>query len=598
MKVLIAVMICLLFFVALSASEVIPMDPNSPIPTSAVKTYNTVNVTDMSDMKVAVPVGVENNPFYYNLETLTEQERQNARINIEFMGPVSENAATFAMAIEQKWNNGYFDEALLLFSQLNEIQGIKGNALLGINWRNPIPAPYSDWGSDVQVSARDSVFVLAMDHHNSNNNLFAMLGFTGDGQGSKYTANISTDGGANWAETYALGGFTYVMNDLDVCCVANHFYVAYSGGGSASPNSMAWLKRFKAADGQPDTMPNGSSTYNIFNTTEITDLEISSNQDQYNNRLYFCCIENGGVTHFYWNIPSSVTWTGIAMNITDALQGLDMNWNLNYSTYALIISFINDANQVKIYGADFSTFDNLYTYGINSTYNYYTTSCGGHDDTLFCAFNYHNTYNLVQYLIQYGGGSWYYGNVGSTTENNYAPDATLRGAGGIHCVYRGSSVTSGYYRWRPYSGAWSTPEQFNDHNMTGDIRPEIEFVGSGAYGILYRNPLYDYGICYFDRSDVAVAETPVKSPSSFYVKVTPNIVRNKATLSYAITKPGNVHLSVYNAAGRLVNTVVDGYRRAGSYTSELSTNFITPGVYFLKVSTPDGIFTKRLTIVK
>jgi len=598
MKVLFAFVTVFICVFALSASATTPIDPWSS--TQVNNSYSNNPITEnLLDMKVAPAIGVENNPFYYSLETFTFEERKNARIEIEFMLPVSKSIEMFASEIENKWNSGSFEEALALLAELDEMEAVKGNALLGINWRNPIPAPYSDWGSDVQVSARDSVFVLAMDHHNSNNNLFAMLGFTGDGQGSKYTANISTNGGATWAETYVLGGFSYVMNDLDACCIANHFYVAYSGGGSGSPNSMAWLKRFKAADGQPDTMPDGSSTYNIFSTTEITDLEISSNQDQYNNRLFFCCIENGGVTHFYWNVPTTVTWTGIAMNITDALQGLDMNWNVDYTTYFLVTSYINDANQVKIYGLKTGDiFDNLYTYGINSTYYYYTTSCGGHDDTLFCAFDYHDTYHLVQYLIQYGSGTWYYGNVGSTTENNYAPDATLRGAGGIHCVYRGQGLTSGYYRWRPYSGGWSTPEQFNDHNMTGDIRPEIEFVSSGAYGILYRTPVGNYGICYFDRSDAAVAETPVKSPSSFYVKVTPNIVRNKATLWYAITKPGNVHLSVYNAAGRLVNTVVDGYRRAGSYTTELSTNSITPGVYFLKATTPDGTFTRRLTVVK
>ena len=598
MKVLFAFVTVFICVFALSASATTPIDQWSG--TQVNNSYSNNPITEnLLDMKVARAIGVENNPFYYSLETLTLEERKNAHIDIEFMLPVSKNIEMFASEIENKWNSGHFDEALALLAELDEMEGVEGNALIGISWRIPIPAPNSDWGSDVQVSARDSVFVLAMDHHNGNDNIFAMLGFTGDGQGSKYTANISTDGGATWAETYALYGFSYVMNDLDACCVADHFYVAYTGGGPGSPSSMAFLKRFKAADGQADTMPNGSSTYNIFNTTEITDLEISSNQDQTNNRLYFCCIENGGVTHFYWNIPTTVTWTGIAMNITDALQGLDMNWNLNTSTYFLVISYINNANQVQIYGIKSGDiFDNLYTYGINSTYSYYTTSCGGHDDTLFCAFDYHDTYHLVQYVIQYSGGTWYYGNVGSTTENNYNPDATLRGAGGIHCVYRGAGPFDAYYRWRPYSGGWSTSYKFNEHAATAYCRPEIEYVGSGAYGILYRTITGPGAICYFDRSDAAVAETPVKSPSSFYVKVTPNVVKNKATLRYAITKPGNVRLELYDVTGRLVKTLFNGDRRAGEYRTEVNASSITPGIYFMKVNTPDGGFTEKLTIVK
>ncbi|MBA7602314.1 hypothetical protein ES703_09403 [subsurface metagenome] len=599
MKRLFAFVTVFICIFALSASAITPVDPwSSPQVTNS---YSNNPITeDLSDMKVARAIGVENNPFYYILETLTFEERKNAHIDIEFMLPVSKSIEIFANEIENKWNSGYFDEALELFAELNEMEGVKGNALIGISWRTPIPAPTSDWGIDVQISTRDSVFVLAMDHHNSNDNLFAVLGFTGDGMGSRLSINISTNGGATWSETYTLGGYAFVMNDLDGCCVGNNFYIAYTGGAPANPNAMAWLKCFKATNGQQDTFPNGSYSFKVLEVTEITDVEISSNHDQYNNRLYFSCIEAGGITHFFWNDLTTVTWTGLAMNITDALQGYDMNWNLYFTNYALIISYINDANQVKIYGWDGTTFDNLYTYGINSTYYYYTTSCGGHDDTLFCAFNYYGTtYHLVQYLIQYGGGSWYYGPVSTTTENNYNPDATLRGAGGIHCVYRGPmGPCDAYYRWRPYSGGWSTHYLFNEHTATAYVRPEIEYVGSGAYGILYRTTIGPGAICYFDRSDAAVAESPAKTPATSFVKLYPNITKGKAHLSYAITKPGNVRLELFDVTGRLVKTLFNGYRRAGDYRTEVNASSITPGVYFMKINTPDGGFTERLTILK
>ena len=600
MKGLFAFVTVFICIFALSASAITPVDPWSS--TQLTNSYSNNPITeDLSDMKVARAIGVENNPFYYSLETLTFEERKNAHIDIEFMLPVSKSIEMFANEIENKWNSGYFDEALELFAELNEMEGVKGNALIGISWRTPIPAPASDWGIDVQISTRDSVFVLAMDHHNSNDNLFAVLGFTGDGMGSRLSINISTNGGANWSETFTLGGYAFVMNDIDGCCVGDKFYIAYTGGLPANPNAMAWLRCFKATNGQQDTFPNGSNSFKVLEVTEITDVEISSNHDQYDNRLYFSCIEAGGVTHFFWNNLTTVTWYGLAMNITDALQGYDMNWNLYFTNYALIISYITDANQVKIYGWDGTTFTNLTTYGINSTYYYYTTSCGGHDDTLFCAFNYHDTYHLVRYLIQYGSGTWYYGHVGTTSENNYAPDITLRGAGGIHCVYRGPSpAMDGYYRWRPYSGGWSAHIQYSDNNVTGNIRPEIEYVGSGAYGILYRTPMGSpyYGICYFDRSDAAVAESPAKTPASAFVKLYPNITKGKAHLSYAITKPGNVRLELFDVTGRLVKTLFNGYRRAGDYRTEVNASSITPGVYFMKINTPDGGFTERLTILK
>jgi len=585
---------------ALNAAN-IPLDPHSDIPLSSSHIHNPAT-ENLLDMKVALPTGVENQPFYYVLETLTLEERQNARIEIEFMMPVSKNVEMFAQEIEQLWNSGYFDEALALFAELNEIDGVKGNTLIGISWRTPIPAPVSDWADDVLISARDSIFVLAMDHNNGNDNLYAIIGFTGDGMGSKQAMNFSDDGGATWAETFVLYGFTYVMNDIDGCFVGDHFYVAYTGGIASAPNSMAWLRCFKAADGEQDTFPNGNGSFNIFNTTEITDVEISSNHDQYNNRLYFSCIEAGGITHFFWNDPYTVTWTGQAMNITDALQGYDMNWNLYFTTYALVISYITDANQVQIYGWDGTTFTNLMTYGINSTYYYYTTSCGGHDDTLFCAFNYHNTYHLVRYLIQYGSGSWLYGHVGSTSENNYAPDATLRGAGGIHCVYRGPTpAMDGYYRWRPYSGGWSSHIQYNNNDVTGNIRPEIEYVGSGAYGTLYRTPMGSpyYGICYFDRSDWEPGiEEASQDVTARFITLAPNPSNGIAKLSYIVKTEGNVKISMFDAAGRLVNALVNETKPAGEYTVNMNNQNLAAGIYFIRVKTPEGVNTKPMTIIR
>jgi hypothetical protein len=224
-------------------------------------------------MRIAHAVGVENKNFYHSLEILDNKERMNAMIEIMFMNRVSGDIKELAKRIEQKWNIGLFEEALVLFANLNNSEGVKGNACIGISWRNPIPAPVSRWDEDVQISSRDSVYVLAMDCKVSNGNIFALLGFTGDGTGSKFSINVSTDGGFTWTETFALSGYTYEMNDIDACISGNHFWVIYTGGGATSQNEMLWIVRFKISDGMLDTMPNGSSTYNIFTDTDaLTDV--------------------------------------------------------------------------------------------------------------------------------------------------------------------------------------------------------------------------------------------------------------------------------------------------------------------------------------
>jgi hypothetical protein len=576
------------------------LDPNSVVINSNASRQVEQEVPDV---RVAVPVDVENNPFYYSLELLTQQERENAVIEIMFMEAVPQDIKYIAQDIEQTWNTGSYEQALNMLADFNAIPGVEGNAVLGVAWRTPVQAPMTDWGDDVLISARDSIFVLAMDHNMTTHNLFALLGFTGDGMGSKFSANFSSDGGQTWFETYALGGFTYVMNDLDACCVSNHFYVAYTGGLAASPNSMAWLMRFKILDGQRDTFPNGSTTFNVFTTTEIMDVDISSNHEQFNNRLYFYCIDNAGTIHNFFNDPSNVTWTGIATNVNNAQQGLDTDWNVNYSTYSSIMSFITDEDSVEIYGRNGTTWDNLNTYNIISTpFDYWTTAIGGHNDTLFCAFSYTGVFRQIRYLIQYGNATpWLYGFLApDTMENNWTADVTLRGSGGIHGTYRGPLTSAAYYRSRPYSGGWTTPLQYNDHSVSGEIRPQIEFVGNGNYGILYRRPMSAVGVCYFDRSDwvTGVAEYKVDDLVSQYISLAPNPVHTTSVLSFVTRKEGSVRITLYDAVGRLVDHVIDGPMNAGNHSVNIEAQKLPAGIYFVHVETPEGAGTKTMTIVR
>lgn len=591
-------LILALSLIAVANAADVPLDPNSNVITGS--TGSRIQ-HDVGDMRVAVPVGTENTPLYHSLEVLTQDERENAVIEIVFMTSVSQEIADYARTVEDTWNSGHFTEALDIFAQLNAMPGVQGNAVIGITWRTPIPAPASEWGTDVLISARDSVFGLAMDHDMTTHNLFAMIGFTGDGTGSKYTANFSSNGGLTWSETYVLAGFNYVMNDLDACCVSDHFYVAYTGGLAAAPNTMAWLKRFHIATGQPDTMPDGSSTFNILTTTEIMDLDISSNHEQLNNRLYFYCIDNAGTIRNFWNDPAGVTWNEITTGINNAQQGLDTDWNLNFTTYSSIMSFITDADSVEIYGRSGTSWVNLHTYGIlNTPWPSFTTAIGGHNDTIFCAFSYDGAYMQVRYLVNYAGATWYYGFLApDTMVNNWCADVTLRGSGGTHGTYRGPSTAEAYYRSRGYAGTWNTPVQYNDHSASGEIRPQIEFVGNGNYGILYREPMTSGGKCYFDRSDwTGIAEHKVDDAFGRYVSLAPNPARNTSVLSFVTRQDGRVAVTLYDAAGRLAAHLMDGQMNAGTHSVNIDAQKLSAGIYFVRVETPDGTGTKTMTIVR
>jgi hypothetical protein len=387
MKLFVSLLTALFIFSTVSASEISPGEQIADIQQN--EQYQIFNsVENLDDMRIAHAVGVENNNFYHSLEILDNEERTNAVIEIMFMDRVSDDINELAKRIEQKWNVGLFEEALML---------------------NPILAPVSRWDEDVQISARDSVYVLAMDCKVSNGNIFALIGFTGDGTGSKYSMNVSTDGGVTWAETFVLGGFTYEMNDLDACVSDDHFWVIYTGGTAAQQNQTMWIMRFKISDGTSDTMPNGSISYNIFTDTDaLTDVAISSNEDNNSNRLYVYAIINDGTIRKFWGHTDEVNWTEVTMSISDALQGLDATWNTSSPTNKhYIISYINNSDFVKIcngYNGDV-----LYSYSIGNTISDYTTSVGAWRDTILYAFNYYDTVHRTRYLVQYGdGGTWFW----------------------------------------------------------------------------------------------------------------------------------------------------------------------------------------------
>ncbi len=73
--------------------------------------------------------------------------------------------------------------------------------------------------------------------------------------------------------------------------------------------------------------------------------------------------------------------------------------------------------------------------------------------------------------------------------------------------------------------------------------------------------------------------TPVPS-----IAVNPNPFTRQTTVQYTVPVSGKVSIKLYNSVGKIVNVLVDEYKGAGSYTSEIinSTLKISRGIYFLR----------------
>ncbi len=90
----------------------------------------------------------------------------------------------------------------------------------------------------------------------------------------------------------------------------------------------------------------------------------------------------------------------------------------------------------------------------------------------------------------------------------------------------------------------------------------------------------------------SVPETYSLSP------VYPNPFNPSATVQFDIREWSRVQLDVYDIKGALVETLLDRKLTPGSHRYRWQPSSISAGVYFLRLTTPDEIFTQKVTYVK
>ncbi|MCF7919400.1 MAG: T9SS type A sorting domain-containing protein [Candidatus Cloacimonetes bacterium] len=79
----------------------------------------------------------------------------------------------------------------------------------------------------------------------------------------------------------------------------------------------------------------------------------------------------------------------------------------------------------------------------------------------------------------------------------------------------------------------------------------------------------------------------------------PNPFNPVTTITFSLTQPGHVKLSVYDTKGRLVDTLVDGSRAANTYHQTWNADTAPSGVYFYRLSVDNRtIDTKRMILLK
>lgn len=82
------------------------------------------------------------------------------------------------------------------------------------------------------------------------------------------------------------------------------------------------------------------------------------------------------------------------------------------------------------------------------------------------------------------------------------------------------------------------------------------------------------------------------------INVFPNPFNSSTSISYNLTNPGKVVLSVYNLQGVLVSSLVNSFQPAGEHIVEFSANGLPSGLYCIKLQVADKIETGKMLIIK
>ncbi len=154
-------------------------------------------------------------------------------------------------------------------------------------------------------------------------------------------------------------------------------------------------------------------------------------------------------------------------------------------------------------------------------------------------------------------------------------------------------------------GAWTVPETAPSHRDDGG---RLAFVGARPYRLnhaalrantqtilddLFAEP-YDPLV---SAPDAATPARPSLAPNR------PNPFNPRTLIPFALPVSGRVELTVYDAAGRRVRTLVDGHLPAGGHEAVWlgrsdRGRAVASGTYFVRLRTPEGVETRAISLVR
>jgi hypothetical protein len=192
---------------------------------------------------------------------------------------------------------------------------------------------------------------------------------------------------------------------------------------------------------------------------------------------------------------------------------------------------------------------------------------------------------LGEYLSTNNGTTW------SQTALNSAPVSSIAVNG--NNIFAGTPY-SGVYVSTNYGASWTQRNEglTNFCEISLCIANPYIFAGTGCEmprGV-YRRFLSEF-----------TAVQPVSNQIPKYYSLSqnyPNPFNPSTNFQFSIPKPGLVNITIYDALGRKVETLVNQELKPGTYKVDWSASAYPSGVYFYRLSAGDYTETKKMVLIK
>jgi hypothetical protein len=399
-------------------------------------------------------------------------------------------------------------------------------------------------GYSAQMSAWPYGYDYATVKYDASGNQIWVARYNGPGNGSDQVSSLAIDGGGNvYVTGWSYGSGTYF----------DYATVKYDASGN-----QLWVARY-----------NGPG-----------------NDDDY---AYSLAVDGGG----------NVYVTGES----DGLAGTEVNYD--YAT----VKYDAAGNQIWVarYNGPGNSADWAYSLAVDGGGNVYVTGWS-------CGSGTYGDYGTVKYDAN-GNQIWVARYNGPGNSSDFATSLAVDGGGNVHVTggSEGNGTNSDYATVKYDSSGnqiwvarYNGPGNYYDQalSLAVDGGGNVYVTGSSD-GQAGTGTNYDYATIKYSGGEIAnwlpVEATVLGQPLPQECRLGqnyPNPFNAITAISYQLSANSYVRLRVYNPAGRLVETLVDGWRSAGTQELTFDASHLAAGMYVYRIQAGDWTESGKMVLLK